>query len=283
MSFNLLEDSMRYSLGVAVLALMLLAGCASGPPPVQPPVPVAAKAKGVSAVRSAVLDNTDHMTVHVDDAREVLYVQSFGNSVAVGALLGPLGVMANIAATKAVTESDQARLKGKVPLSATKAFKVAAQETGLSLAPERAEGGVNFSPYLYLVKLSDGNVLMASALVVEAPTPGAVLPQARYVYQLPFRYSIDELEALTPDGVAEIGNQLQAGYAEVIRFYQNDKPEAINQEKLVRYKSDFLSPRFDFEMGGKIAAESPDRIWIRHVFGVAAVQRSNITIVGPWE
>ncbi len=141
----------------------------------------------------------------------------------------------------------------------------------------------NFSPYLSLVKLSDGNVLLASALVVEAPTPGALLPQATYLYQLPLRYTVNELELATPAMVAEIGKRLQEGYVEMIRFYQNDKPEAITGEQLVKFKSDFLSPRFDFEVGGKIAAENADRIWIRNIFGIAAVLRSNITIVGPWK
>lgn len=275
--------SMRYSFGVAVLALVLLAGCASGPPRVQPPVPTEAKAKGASAVRSTVLDNTDHMVVHLDDAREVLYVQSFGNSVAVGALFGPLGVMANIAATKAATEVDQAKLKGKIPVSASQTFRDAAKEAGLPLEPKRTEGGVNFSPYLHVVKLSDGNVLLASALVVEAPTPGALFPQARYFYQLPLRYTVDDLSLSKPATVAEIGKQLQTGFVELIRFYQGDKSEAMGAEKMVRFKSDFLSPRFDFEQGGKIAAENAERVWIRNIFGVAAVLRANVTIVGPWE
>jgi len=274
---------MRYSLGVAVLVLMLLAGCAGGPPPVQPPVPAEAKAKGVSAVRSAVLDKTDHMTAHLDDAREVLYLQSFGNSVAVGALFGPLGIMANMASTKAATEADQAKLQGRIPVHASQAFREAAQETGLPLGPKWTEGGVNFSPYLHLVKLGDGKVLAASALVVEAPTPGAFFPQARYLYQLPLGYTVDELSLATPATVAEIDRQLQAGYVELIRFYQSDKSEAMSGEKLVKYKSDFLNPRFDFEAGGKIAAENAERVWIRNVFGIAAVLRSNITIVGPWE
>jgi len=269
--------------GIAAVGFLLLTGCAGGPPPVQPPVPAEAKAKGVSAVRSAVLDKTDHMTVHLDDAREVLYVQSFGNSAAVGALFGPLGMMANIANTKAVTEADQAKMMGKIPVHASLAFSEAAQEAGLPLGPTWTQGGVNLSPYLYLVKLGDGKVLAASALVVEAPTPGALLPQARYLYQFPLGYTVDELSLATPVTIAEIERQLQAGYAELIRFYLSDKSDAMSGEKLVKYKSDFLSPRFDFEQGGKIAAEDAERVWIRNVFGVAAVLRSNITIVGPWE
>ncbi len=223
------------------------------------------------------------MVVHLDDAREVLYVQSFGNSVAVGALFGPLGVLANIAATKAATEADQAKLKGKIQVSAGLAFREAAKETGLPLDAKRTDGGVNFSPYLHIVKLSDGNVLLASALIVEAPTPDALLPHARYLYQLPLRYTVDDLSLATQAAVAEIGKQLQTGYIELIRFYLRDKSEAMGSEKTVKYKSDFLSPRFDFEQGGKIAAENAERIWIRHAIGIAAILRPNVTIVGPWE
>lgn len=274
---------MRYSFGVAVLALALLVGCASGPPRVHPPVPSEAKAKGVSAVRSAALDHTDHMVVHLDDAREVVYVQHFGNSVVVGALFGVLGVMVNIAATNAVTEADQAKLKGRIQVSPSQALRDAAEEVGFPLDTKQTEGGVNFSPYLHVVKLSDGKVLLASALVVEAPTPGALLPQARYFYQLPLRYTVDDLTVATPAAVAEIGKQLQKGYVELIRFYKSDKSEALVGEKMVKYKSDFLSPRFDFEQAGKIAGEDAERIWIRNVFGIAAVLRSNLTIIGPWE
>lgn len=274
---------MRLSFVPLLATIMLLAACAGGPPPVQPPVPAAVKAKGSAAVRSALLDETNHMLVHLDDEREVIYVQSFGNSLAVGALFGPLGVLANISATKAVTEADQARMKGKITASASKAFKAAAQETGLPLASQRVEGGVNFSPYLYLVKQSDGKVLLASALLVEAPTPGALLSQARYLYQLPLGYTVEELEKTTPVMVEEINRQLQAGYVEMIRFYQNDRSEAVNEEKLVKYKSDFLSPRFDFEAGGKIAAETADRVWIRYAIGVAVILRPNIKVLGPWE
>lgn len=274
---------MRSSLFLSFLAVVLLAGCAGGPPALHPPVPAEVRAKGVSVVHSTALDETSHIIVHLDEAHEVVYAQSFGNSVAVGVMLGPLGVLANVAATKAVTENDLAKLKGKIPVSASAVFSLAADETKLQLAEQRTDGGVKLSPYLYLVKLSDGKVLLAAALLVEVPNPGGAATQARYMYQLPLRYSVDELAAASPAMLDNIAKQLQTGYVEMIRFYQNDKPATMARERLVKYRSDFLSPRFDFEAPGKVVAQKADRIWIRHSFGVAAVLRPNITVVGPWE
>lgn len=265
------------------LLTLVLAGCASGPPPIYPPVPTEIKEKGHTASHSKLLDNTDHMTVHLDEAREVVYVQSFGNSVAVGALLGPLGALANIASTRAATEADQAKLKDKVRVLPDQVFRDAARDAGFSLSANPVEGGANLSPYLHVIKMSDDKLLLASALVVEAPVPGALWPISRYLYQLPLQYTIDELSMAKSETNSEIEKQMKAGYIELIRFYQKDSAAAAANEKLVKYKSDFLSPRFDFEAAGRIVSEDSERIWVRHVSGVASVLKKNITIIGPWE
>jgi hypothetical protein len=58
----------------SLLSVLVLSACA-GTPIVQPPVPDSAKQNGVSVGRAVVLDTTDHMTVHLDAGKEIVYSQ----------------------------------------------------------------------------------------------------------------------------------------------------------------------------------------------------------------
>lgn len=268
---------------ISLLSAMLLAACAGGPPRIHPVVPDEVKAKGNSAVRSAMLDETNHMTVHIDEKKEIVYNQSFGNSVAVGALFGPLGVLANIAATNAVTESDKSKINNKITLAPSSAFAEAAKTSGLQLKQDKATEGANFSPYLLLTKLEDEKVLFSSALLVEAPTPGAIIPQVVYRYQLPTVLNIEEIESITPQKLEALDQQLKTGYVELIKFYQTDSKTKFDSEKLFKLRSNFMNPRFDFEMPVQVISDADDRIWIRTMTGIASILKTNATLTGPWE
>lgn len=102
-------------------------------------------------------------------------------------------------------------------------------------------------------------------------------------YQLSLRYTLHDLSGATPEMLADITRHLQAGYVALIRFCQGDTVAAEGHENMVKYTSDFLSPRFSFDQPGKLVAETEERVWIRNVFGVASVLRANVSTVGPWE
>lgn len=272
---------MRHYFTLAISSF-LLSACA-GTPVFQPPVPNEAKSKGLSVSRSVMLDSTDHMTVHLDSRKEIIYSQQFGNSFAVGALFGPLGVLANIAATKVKTDSDKEKIFGKISILPSAVFDESLNKAELSNSKSEVQGGVNLSPYMYVVKNNNNTLMFAAALIVEANTPGAPLPYAKYMYQLPTKLTLDELNSFTAESNSKLKDELQHGYVELLDFYKSDSPSKIDTEKVVRFKSDFLNPRFEFETPGKIASETSDRVWVRHYMGVAAISKSNFNLVGPWE
>ncbi|AXK39247.1 hypothetical protein DWG20_07285 [Crenobacter cavernae] len=132
------------------------------------------------------------------------------------------------------------------------------------------------SPYLYITKVEGEKILLAAALIAEHEAADQKWI-GRYMYQLPISYKIDYISQSNTDITPEVEKSLTVGFTELIKFYKKDSPEDADKEKTISFKSDFLSPRFDFEMTAKLISESQDRIWVRTFNGIYAISKENVT------
>lgn len=166
---------------IAFVFFLALGGCASAP---QNQAPFSARQAGgdIALARAAALDQTDHMSKHLDEAKQVLYFQNFGGGgAAVGVLLGPVGVAANIKAIDSNTSKDVDVLRNKTDADPILAFKSAAGHSGRVLHEQPNGTASRATPYVYVVKTQqDPDVLaIAAALLVESPSDKAANERTR--------------------------------------------------------------------------------------------------------
>jgi len=278
---------MRFKLtaltGVCALAL---GGCVSAPGN-QGPIATQRANGDLALARTAALDQTNHMSKHLDANKNVVYFQNFGGGgAAAGLLLGPLGVAANIKAIDSTTNKDVEVLQGKIGSDPVRAFKSAVARSGVVFHEQPNATASRTTPYMYVVKTYDEpeSLAMAAALIVESPSDkpkqrkGAPLePQWRYkyMYQLPGKYTPDSVAAFDDSANTKLEAELEAGYAAILAMMARDTAESAAKEQKVKFKSTFLVPRFDFEQIGNLIAEEGDIVWIRNPTGVYGIRRES--------
>lgn len=270
----------------ALLAVASLAGC--GTPPTYKLRPVTGQSPGTfSLAHSKAVEDERHGTRHLDAAKSIVYSQNFGGGgAALGLLLGPLGVAANISMIDSNTEADAVRLRGKLTLAPRELFLAAATQQGLDVVDDAATGVPGrtlATPYLFVSKTDNDRLLTAAAVRLEYGQ-GADLWSGVYMYQLPSSYQLDDLARLTPEMQARLGTEAAQGFSALAAFIAKEAPQQDGQakggtEKDFSYKSDLLTPRIEIEMNGRFIARSGDLIWFRSFGGVYAVRTSNIKVM----
>lgn len=93
------------------------------------------------------------------------------------------------------------------------------------------------------------------------------------MYQLPGKYTAASLAALDDAARADLQKALDSSYAAILAMMARDTAENAAKEREVKFKSNFLVPRFDFELMGKVIAEDSDVVWIRNPTGVYGIRR----------
>ncbi|WP_398498341.1 hypothetical protein [Variovorax sp.] len=273
----------------ALLAVASLVGC--GTPPTYKLRPVTGQSPGTfSLAHSKVVEDERHGTRHLDAAKSIVYSQNFGGGgAALGLLLGPLGVAANISMIDSNTEADAVRLRGKLTLAPRELFLAAATQQGLEVVDDAAAGAAGAAgrtlatPYLFVSKTDNDRLLTAAAVRLEYGQ-GADQWSGVYMYQLPSSYQLDDLARLTPEMQARLGTEAAQGFSALAAFIAKEAPQQDGQakggtEKDFSYKSDLLTPRIEIEMNGRFIARSGDLIWFRSFGGVYAVRTSNIKVM----
>lgn len=255
---------------------MTLGGCATAP--LLDPVPDTAKKDGGVLVRSALLDKTDHMTKHLNKDKNILYFQNYGGGgAALGLLLGPLGVAANMKMIESNTENDVQRFSDKLDADPVKIFTEAAVQSGYPIDSVTQQSSTKFSPYLYVVKAQEDKLLVAAAMIVDVDTTNQKWT-GRYMYQLPLTYTAETLSKADMQASTALNEHLLAGFSELIKMLKTENPEAVRKEKQITFKSNFVFPRFDLELRGSLMTESNDRAWIRTVGAVYSLAKSDVKI-----
>jgi hypothetical protein len=260
----------------SLVLLGLVAGCAT-PPPVQPPLPISKPGASFYLGRVKALDVTDHMTQHVDRSRNILYFQNFGGGGAgLGVLLGPIGVAANMSMIESNTKQDVERLRDKIAIDPPAVFSAAALRSGTAVRPLATADVPPASPYLYVAKTDPETLVMAAGLAVESADAAAPWTR-KYMLQLPGTYTLDALVALDQQGASRISRELEDAYVTLLRILPGESTDSIEKEPAVKFKSAFITPRFEFELLGKLAAADAEVVWVRLPTGLFGVRRSHIT------
>ncbi len=257
------------------LAPLLLVACGTAPrlQSLQPQTSVPAS---YSLALSPQIENTNHVTQHLDTEKGIVYHQNFGGGGAALGLLGPFGVAANIAMIESNTKKDAEQLRGKVSVRPREIFAEVAKSQGLSMSPGTTEPKRSITPYLYVSKTEGEMLLLASALIIEQGT-GAEKWTGRYMYQLPQKYTVSELSQLNDSTSAQLREAVATGFSLLLKNISAETPERLEQEQKILLTSDFITPRFSFEMYGSLISNGDEIVWIRTVSGVYGVRKPHIT------
>lgn len=263
---------------IPLLASLILLEMACATPTFLPQTPTEVKQNPLSVTASSTLDSDG--TKPVSSNKHIRYTQNFGGGgVGLGILLGPIGVASNAAMINSNTEKDISILDGKINIDPLSSFNEASNNSGLNFTTTLNPNN-NVSPYIYITKLNEtGKLAFAACLLIESSN-GNTKWMARYYYELPINGELDQKNATVKIPSTNLEAELKLGFKAIIKQLQNETPESIAGEKGIAYISDFVTPRFQFVLKGKIIQDSEDRIWIREPQGVFALIKNRIKIQG---
>lgn len=264
---------------LAVLGFVSLIGCGGKPQflavPSHQKVPEPAE---FQLGRSPLLDITNHTTGHLDDNKNIYYYQTFGGGgVAVGLLLGPFGAAANASAIESQTEEDLAALNGKLAVDPVELFK--ASSSAINLKEDNSPTIAEISPYLYVTNVDEENLNFASTIIVDYKNLG-INWAGKYMSQLEISFSKQEVaDGLTEEKLNLLKSEIAKGFEQSLALYQKDKQHQLPGKNEVVFKSQFASPRFEFELMGEQVESSDERVNIRSFGVVYSLPKNSVELV----
>jgi hypothetical protein len=231
---------------------------------------LASEASGTHMLRPLNADNT------------ILYEQNFGGGGAgVGVLLGPLGVAANIAAIKGRTEKESGEIFGKLSLEVLPAARAALEAQGLGLTDSADASRAVIKPALNLTSIDGENIQCSVSLFIDHNPVGRKWT-GRYVYQLSPTFARSAIASgLAEAELEQLRQQMVAGFAEVARLYAADARGELKDDKQVKFWSDYLSMRFDYQYVGMEIPGDADRLLVRMPLAVFSLVREQVRFTKP--
>lgn len=261
---------------IVVAAVIGLTACA-GKPTFQSSPPQTVGAKQYQLSHSSLLAMSDHMTKPMNAEQDIIYFQNFGGGgAAVGLLLGPFGVAANIAAINSNTEDDVKAMSGQLKLQPVQLFKDAAYARQFDLAGKAA---LTVSPFVYVSKTENEQLYLASALIVENNLTGKEKWVGRYFYQTELKVAKSTIiDGLSAEELANFNAALRNGFEQAIELFEKDNAGQLLSQNEVTVSSDFLSPRFALEQFGQQVAADNDRVNVRLMNGVFSLPKASVKL-----
>lgn len=261
---------------LAILS-MLMTGCATVQYQSAPPLTTNLVTHEVA--KSNLLTQTNHTLMHLNQSGDILYQQNFGGGGAgVGILLGPIGVMANIAAIESNTEEDVEILKDKLAFNPSEILIKSTGKYQIEVANGNADS-IKLSPYIYVSKTENEQLLFASALIVETEPGKKSNWLGKYMYQTPLKMAKSDLaDGLDEKEYSLLKSELEKGFDELVRLYSEDRKGNLKTEKALTFISDFVSPRFNIEMVGDLIPSDANRVNIRTVGGVYSLPKDSVEV-----
>jgi len=259
-------------LALLALAIASLAGCAGAPVYLAAPSAPA----GHALAAEGLTDHQVHTVSYLDLTRHTQYLQNFGGGgVGVGLMLGPLGVLANAKAIESNTAADTAALFGKFEVAAVAELRAVAEAAGFAL-----DGGAaadRITPYLLVVRTEGEQLCFGSALLVQRA--GAAPWRGVYLRQLGFTVAKAEAEKGLADAArAALQREARAGFAVALDLYRADLAGALVAQGEVRFQSDFVSPRFRFELLGQRLPTHDGSLVVRTYDAVYSLPPGAVTV-----
>ncbi|MGI0152494.1 hypothetical protein ACQ661_02310 [Pseudidiomarina sp. WS423] len=252
-------------------SLLFLAGCTAAPY-FQAPAPALNANQEISyqLFTNESVKTASHMQVHLDEAKDIAYVQSFGGGgVAVGVAFGPLGVLANIGMIQAETDADLEQLYGKLPLPVADMFSQAATKQAMQ---HNANSEVRFHPFVLVVRDEDEMLRMGTALIVEVAQADGSVWGGRYTHQTSLHLPLADIaDGMNDTEHTTVHGALEQSFEEILALYLNDRMGNYIESDHVVISSTFLSPRFKLEVNGKVLERHSDRVTLRSGAGLISL------------
>jgi hypothetical protein len=263
-------------LGLAALTAIASLSHARGPKVMPSPQLAADEKQIVSALLPNEASGT-HMIRPLNAENTIVYEQNFGGGGAgVGVLLGPLGVAANIAAIKGRTEKESGEIFGKLSLDVLPVATAALEAQGLALADPADASRALIKPALHLISIDGENVQCSVSIFVDHNPVGRKWT-GRYTYQLPPTFARSAIAAGLPEtDLEQLRQHIAAGFAEIARLYAADARGELKDGKQVKFWSDYLSMRFDYQYVGMEIPGEADRLLVRMPLSVVSLVREQV-------
>lgn len=255
---------------------IFLTACVSAPP-IQQPIQFS-QTDSYELYRSTLLDQTNHTLQHLNPTKDMLYYQTYGGGgVGAGLLLGPLGVAANIKMIESKTMKDVAELNNKIAVNPQEIFMRSANASGVSIKSVGTNKSFKLNPYL-LFERTENDVIMAASVILVDHVGSPNKFQSKYLVQLPVTYSISELSNLDDAKKSQLSALAEEGFSTLLARMKAETTANTAAEEAVSFSSEFLTPRFKFEMAGTLIDTDASFTWVRTVGGVYGVRNADITL-----
>lgn len=269
---------MTRTLSLFILASIVLAGCAT---PSVMPAP-ATKAGLDRAIDMKAEYAFSHVERPLDEGNTIIYHQAFGGSVAVGALFGPIGVAANIAMISSRTSDDVQKLSGKYAFDVAKTFEQSLRNR-LPLAPVVTKGqSVVLTPRLLMVKTENDDILLGCLLMSDEKDVGGLAWPRRYVHQTDLSVPFEEFSTGLSDArKADMDKGMTSCLDSTAQMYADDSAGKLmpaEEDNAITFRSEFLTPRIAFDLWGKQAAATDERVIVRSTNGLFSFPQSKVKI-----
>jgi len=215
----------------------------------------------------------------LDDAKSIIYRQEYGGGgVAVGLMLGAVGVMANRAAIKNETLADVELLKNKLPVRPLALYQDVATEFPELAIPAAHTKAVRIIPEVLVVRTDDEMLLIGCRLIVNYTSVGRPWI-AIYTYQTDLKFPKAEVaQGLNPEQATKLRGQLRHGFLSLTGLYLDDVKTQSAPGKIVYFKSAFLTPRIMRSMVGQEQKGPGDRVVLRGRRGVLSFPRASVEL-----
>ncbi|WP_163932308.1 hypothetical protein [Paraferrimonas sp. SM1919] len=250
---------------LVVIASILASGCAS---PNYQNFPITADNKAKHNIQIIDKEFEENHFIKKISENEVLYSQNNGGSAAAGAF-GLIGALTNIALINSQTNKDVEAIKGKFDVNPSKMLKKAIKDNpagDVHFTDEFKQSDIQVHPYVLIKKVEKNDATQlhfASAVKVQVPLDSKKNWYGRYFYITDTTITLSELSAGISDKLSKkIKSELQQGFAEVIKMYDEDRKSELSNAKPGTVRSEYLTPGFPIDL----FAEEVSRIDGRVIF-----------------
>lgn len=243
---------------------------------------------------SELLQQSSHSLQALNESADIIYFQNFGGDItatgagavlaasatSVAPLLGIFGEAYILNEIEQQTLADALQLKNKLPFNPARmlASSLHAPQTKPPInLSTGSHAEVVLSPYIYLSKTGDNNLLIACVMLAESTDLAGAHWRVKYTRQLALKIALSELsQGLTEKKQQQVKTRLQAGFNGIAALYQQDRAGALSGKQALSLNSEFFSPRFHWSVSAEMIRQTPHDIIIRSHDGVYQLPRSMI-------
>jgi hypothetical protein len=220
----------------------------------------------------------NHMMRPLDPENTVIYEQQFGNNAAIGALFGPLGVAANIAATKKRTEDETAALSGKVIIDGSRFAREALAAAGYTVA-EGGTAAAQVTPTVRITSSGAEPLHVSVWLGVNQSRDDGKAWQGQYGWLIDDDLTRAEVIAgLSEDRRAQLETKVRDAFTQVATLLRDDAAGTLTGERQLFFKAPTWSPRFNYQITGMELPAPEGRLNVRTVNAVVSLPSDRVEI-----